>query len=493
MRWSAACHPMKVANVMGHLTSTIPGLMQVALPQALHPLPYLLASMHVPCCLLNFALAAGFLSRVDESLLLSAADYGFHIGAGLIYSTSEVLDAVLNDSVLPKGHAATRDRVTQCAALSFRWDSAKCSLSVREGSYRGTRAVEVHMSRQQLIAALQEAHAQGCMYVWCDTLCIPQPSVSGDRTSAAALRKRKNLQALLPVMTAVYAASKMVLVVQTSEGAQDGPNRYSNRTWTLQECVMNGNTRVVSLDGEVSGPVDEDVRSELSGIGESDGLDLQGMSNISGYKWVLPGEELQRAKEIPTEITEAYAAISNRRTGTCSDDKAMALGQVIFRVLFPQEKQSIRFFQELVWLHATELSTEHFRQPLMLIDNTGWKGEEMTGSASPKRLLAGRVGVYQTGPQVEWNAEVVSGYESHSPDFPGIEFDDDDGEPLEYLCHRPRHPRKKVPCCLQETPRAGSLSGLLPQQAEDSDSLGADGFADEEPGTGAAVLGLMIM
>ena len=190
-------------------------------------------------------------------------------------------------------------------------------------------------------------------------------------------------------MTAVYAASKMVLVVQTSEGVQEGPNRYSNRTWTLQECVMNGNTRVVSLDGEVSGPVSDDVRSELSGIRDSDGVDLQGMSDISSYTWVLPGEELQRAQEIAPEIREAYAAISKRRTNACSDDKAMALGQVIFRVLFPQEKQSIRFFQEIVWLHATQLGTGSFQKLLMLIDNTGWRRDEMTGEREPQAAPRG--------------------------------------------------------------------------------------------------------
>ena len=62
--------------------------------------------------------------------------------------------------------------------------------------------------------------------------------------------RQEALQALLPAMTGVYGGAKIVLVVETATGLQEGPGGYSSRTWTLQECVLNNNTMVVAYGGD---------------------------------------------------------------------------------------------------------------------------------------------------------------------------------------------------------------------------------------------------
>ena len=412
LRWSLACSIEPSLKVIGHQLLGIPVAIAVGLPAPYWPVPLVLIAISLVPMAWTAAIACGWMSRTDEAMLLDAASRGYAIGGGLVYSTAEVLNAVLADEPLKTGYAATCERVMQCAALSFRWDQHEsCRLRVRElnGSHR---SVNIHMGKQQLLRALEAAYKSGCKFVWCDTLSIPQPSADGTMNEARVAA----LNALLPAMTAVYASAQMVLVVETATGMQKGPNGYSSRTWTLQECVLNPNTSVVPLcEDEDAVPLDSDARLKLSGLADSampgcvrQTLSATDMADISAYKWVHSGEEQVAAAAVPSNVRQGFAAFAASRSASCCSDKQGALGQPYFRLLFPGQLQVERFFLELAWLCATERAFgKGSKWPMMLIDNTGWDLGTMSGSAASSRLFTGPVGYIQEGKQVSWHAEVL--------------------------------------------------------------------------------------
>ena len=416
LRWSVACHPEKAGNIVFNGAICVLGM--VPLLVASKPLVHTALAGAVLCVLGTVLLASGIGIQVDESLLLDATLQGYSIGAGLIYKTTDLLNAVIFGDELPMGLVATPTRVLQCAALSFRWDD-KESCTIRAIERRGARRdVIVHMSKAQLIKALQAAHAAGCRYVWCDTLCIPQAAYGS--TDPTDILRQSALQALLPAMTGVYGGAKAVFVVETATGLKEGPGGYSSRTWTLQECVLNKNTMVVAYGGEYEVgavppvPVSDDERLMLSGAAET--ADCRLWHDMSTYTWVLAGDEERVAREVPAEARRSFAGFAGPRAAACANDKGIALGQPYFRVLFPSQMECERFFLELAWLCATDCAAVHQAvarggppAPMTLIDNTGWVEDgSMTGSAAPSRLLVGGVGQFGTGPQVRWQAELVS-------------------------------------------------------------------------------------
>ena len=412
LRWSIACSAEPSLKVIGHQMLSIPVAIAVGLPAPYWPVPLVLIAISLVPLAWTAAIACGWMSRTDEAMLLDAASKGYAIGGGLVYSTAEVLNAVLANEPLKAGYTATCDRVSQCAALSFRWDEHESTaLRVQEldGSHR---SVKIHMGERQLLRALEAAYESGCKFVWCDTLSIPQSSADGIKKEARVAA----LNALLPSMTAVYASAQTVLVVETATGMQEGPNGYSSRTWTLQECVMNPKTSVVPLSEDaVSVPLDSDSRLKLSGLANAtmpgcvrQTLSTTDMADISAYKWVHSGQEQSAAAEVPSNVRQGFAAFAASRSASCSSDKQGALGQPYFRLLFPGQFQIERFFLELAWLSATERAFESAsKAPVTLIDNAGWEVGTMSGSAANSRLFTGPVGYLQEGPQVSWRAEVM--------------------------------------------------------------------------------------
>ena len=84
-------------------------------------------------------------------------------------------------------------------------------------------------------------------------------------------------------------------------------------------------------------------------------------------------------------------------------DKAVALGQFFFRVLFPDTATAHVFFQEMAVSLAT--STNPCTSHLNLIDNTGWGASSMSGSVDVSRyLLMGTPGYLQKGGEGVWKA-----------------------------------------------------------------------------------------
>ena len=83
-------------------------------------------------------------------------------------------------------------------------------------------------------------------------------------------------------------------------------------------------------------------------------------------------------------------------------DSAVALGQIFFRVLFPDTATAHVFFQEMAVSLAT--STSPCTSHLNLIDNTGWDASSMSGSADVSRYLMGTPGYLQKGGEVVWKA-----------------------------------------------------------------------------------------
>ena len=153
------------------------------------PLVYAALAGCVLAVLGTLLVASGLGIQVDESLLLDAASQGYSIGAGLIYKTTDLLNAVVFGDELPMGLVATSTRVLQCAALSFRWDDKEsCTVCAKERR-GGRRDVTVHMGKAQLIKALRAAHAAGCRYVWCDR-CASRSRPTAARTPQTCSGRR---------------------------------------------------------------------------------------------------------------------------------------------------------------------------------------------------------------------------------------------------------------------------------------------------------------
>ena len=411
MRWSLACKPAQSVKIFGNLCTRLTCALTLLLPEEYRSIHVKLAMlvMFMSCVLWGLLVACGYKARADEALLLQASSQGYSIGGGLIYSTVDVLNALLFDEPVPMGYIATRARIMQCAALSFRWDTDTTDLKIKERS--GFRSVKVHISRAQLLKAAEAAHEAGCAFLWCDSMSIPQPSSCGNSSGDLLdILRKEVLMMLLPVMTAVYANAKAVLTVQTSTGLTPGPGAYSSRTWTLQECLMNPNLVVIPLDPCVpwswAGSAE---REKLSGLSSHAGPRVRSISDITAYTWVLAGQEATAAQAVPREARRGFAALAASRSGACASDKGIALGQPYFKLLFPGRWECTRFFQELACLCANDRTPETSQQPpLILIDNAGWR-EGMTGSAASTRLFAGRADCeWLSGPMEFWDAEVLS-------------------------------------------------------------------------------------
>ena len=407
-RWSLATKPAQSVKILGNLCIRLTFTLTFLLPEASIGFYVKLGMllMFLSCFLWGLVVTCGYKARADEALLLQAFIQGYSIGGGLIYSTADVLNALLFDEPVPMGYIATRARIMQCAALSLRWDTHTTDLKIKERS--GFRIAKVHVSRAQLLRAAEAAHEAGCAFLWCDSMAIPQTGGSGDLLDTL---KEEVLVMLLPVMTAVYANAKAVLAVETSTGLTPGPGAYSSRVWTLQECLMNPNLGVIPLDPCVPWSwASTSEREKLSGLSShDDGPRVRSISDIATYTWVLGGQEAKAAHDVPTDARRGFAALATSRSGACASDKGIALGQPYFKLLFPGSWECTRFFQELACLCANDRTPETSQQaPLFLIDNTGWSRESMTGSAAPTRIFAGRADCLWLSGAIEfWDAEVL--------------------------------------------------------------------------------------
>eukprot|EP00951_Prasinocladus_malaysianus_P000211 scaffold1552_cov42-Prasinocladus_malaysianus.AAC.1 len=112
-------------------------------------------------------------------------------------------------------------------------------------------------------------------------------------------------------------------------------NSYGRRTWTLQECVLNPRTTVIHLDGNVTLLGDPSSRSRLSGLPPDDPILREGLDDIQSYAWVLAGYERQAAAVISHRSCRRFSQLASSRAAIVSADKAVALGQIFFRVMFP--------------------------------------------------------------------------------------------------------------------------------------------------------------
>uniref|UniRef100_A0A7S1T5R7 Heterokaryon incompatibility domain-containing protein n=1 Tax=Tetraselmis chuii TaxID=63592 RepID=A0A7S1T5R7_9CHLO len=317
------------------------------------------------------------------------------IGSGLVFSTASILNALTFDEPVEQGFVATEWELVHTAVISCRWDTdASWELEVREGRGR-TRTCRVMFPRVQLYRAALAARLRNCDYMWVDCMSVPQLSPSDPHdvaeTKTAAIRR------LIPTMTAVYASAQLVLVLETACGQEDGPDAYSKRTWTLQECVINQCTELVHLDGRHTVLGDASSRRMLSGL--TDDELAAGMDDLASYKWVLEGEERAAAAETTPAQRRNFSTFADSRTAWRAADKAVALGQIFFRVLFEHVDVATEFIMEV----ATLLAKHCEHSSVMLIDNTGWDDVVMTGSACKTRYLMGKPSVMESGPPAMWH------------------------------------------------------------------------------------------
>ena len=140
------------------------------------------------------------------------------------------------------------------------------------------------------------------------------------------------------------------------------------------------------LDGNAA------LRAKLTGLPGDLEL-LSGADKLDLYQWVMPGEEQQSVASISEERCRYFIEFVGTRTAACAADKAVALGQIFFRVLFPDTATAHVFFQEMAVSLAT--STSPYTSNLNLIDNTGWGASSMSGSADVSRYLMGTPGFLQ--------------------------------------------------------------------------------------------------
>eukprot|EP00873_Tetraselmis_striata_P041281 jgi/Tetstr1/461545/TSEL_006651.t1 len=332
----------------------------------------------------DLAMLSGRLSKADQEMILHAAEEGENVGSGLVFSTASLLNALVSGGSLAAGYVATEERLVDSTAISCRWDiAASWVLTVEQTAGRPPLKCTIMFSREQLHRAALVAWRDSCRYMWIDTLSVPQPSPDDDPQLAA--RKEALLRRLVPTMTSVYATVRHVLIVETECGLELGPNCYSGRTWTLQECVINPRTAVVQLDGMLSilGPPSK----RLAYTGLDPTFSTEDLDDLGSYLWVLSGEERHAAQSTTPMQRAAFQGFANTRSAARSADKAVALGQIYFRMLFEHADVATRFMHEVAVLLA-----EQDGPPLLLIDNTGWEPGTMSGSADPGRVLMGRPG-----------------------------------------------------------------------------------------------------
>jgi hypothetical protein len=300
-----------------HLTTSIPSMVlsSVALAWALG---------------LNVAIVFFRYARADEEMILSAVRKGGSIGSGLVFSTASILNALTRGGPVAEGFVATEERLVQTAVVSCRWDAdAAWPLQVAECGGR-RRTCTIMLPHLQLLRAALAAYEAGCPTMWLDSMSVPQPHVA-DPPDVATSKKLASRR-LIPTMTAVYAAAALVLVVETPCGQSEGNDSYSRRTWTLQECVINRRTHVIHIDGRHEVLGGGPSRQALSGLTDIDSGLAEGMDNLAAYDWVLEGGERAAAMRTTPEQRQMFPAFANSRAAARSADKAVALGQIFFRV-----------------------------------------------------------------------------------------------------------------------------------------------------------------
>eukprot|EP00873_Tetraselmis_striata_P029121 jgi/Tetstr1/449385/TSEL_003894.t1 len=356
---------------------------------------------------IGYMMLFGGLVYADQAMILKEASEGGSIGAGLIFSTASLLNALTFNIPVEESFVATTTRVLSAAAVSCRWDMAAAwTLHVRE---RGghTRACQVMMPPMQLYRAALAARQAGCTYVWLDSLSVPQP-VDGDDQHTTALKEIASRR-LIPTMTAVYASAKLVLVVETATGLSDGEGAYSRRTWTLQECMLNQRTTCIHLDGRCTLCGDAPSRSALSGLANLH--DAHGMDDLASYAWVLPGDEAAAVQRTTAQQRRAFPEFCASRSAARSADKAVALGQPFFKVLFEHVGVSTTFMLEL----SAQLARDPVdsQPPVLLIDNSGWDAT-LSGSGTSTRFLMGRPSFMESGAPSLWSIRRLVG-----PHVPG--------------------------------------------------------------------------
>eukprot|EP00873_Tetraselmis_striata_P041278 jgi/Tetstr1/461542/TSEL_006648.t1 len=347
----------------------------------------------------DLAMLSGRLSKADQEMILHAAEEGENVGSGLVFSTASLLNALASGGSLAAGYVATEERLVDSAAISCRWDTAASwVLTVEQTGGRPLLHCTIMFSREQLHRAALGAWRDSCRYMWIDTLSVPQPSPEDSPQLAA--RKEALLRRLVPTMTSVYATVRHVFIVETECGLELGPNCYSGRTWTLQECVINKRTAVVHLDGNLSILGAPSMRVAYTGLDAT--FNTSTLDDLGSYLWVLSGEERDAALSTTPMQRAAFQGFANTRSAARSADKAVALGQIFFRMLFEHADVATRFMHEVAVLLA-----EQDGPPLLLIDNTGWEPGSMSGSADPGRVLMGRPGPLESGDVALWTLRRV--------------------------------------------------------------------------------------
>eukprot|EP00873_Tetraselmis_striata_P021009 jgi/Tetstr1/441273/TSEL_029524.t1 len=396
-RWWAASQSDKFLFITGML---VPGALQwpaVALRSTGWALPAVMNGVALIFVLiLNWAMIFGRLSRADQTMMLKEAAENGTIGSGLVFSTSSILRAMRRCVPVDLGYVATEDRLISTAALSCRWDKAgrPWSLEVRERD-GSTRTCSVMMPRMQLLRAALAARASRCHYMWLDTLSVPQPERS-DSPEVAAV-KEICTRRLIPTMTAVYASVRLVLVVETATGCRPDADGYARRTWTLQECVLNPCTGWVRLDGAYSRLGGANERRQLSGL-EDDSLS-KGADDLASYSWVLEGGERAAARSTTPERRQAFPAFANTRAAARAGDKAVALGQIFFLVIFEHVDVASTFMMEVAALLTND---PYAGAPVTLIDNREWDDVVNSGSGCITRYLMGAPSFLESGPGSLW-------------------------------------------------------------------------------------------
>uniref|UniRef100_A0A7S1SR15 Heterokaryon incompatibility domain-containing protein n=1 Tax=Tetraselmis chuii TaxID=63592 RepID=A0A7S1SR15_9CHLO len=398
-RWWAASKTDKFLVTTGYMVVGMMAGPTVELPITSNVTAMILTGMAMAWVLvLNSLIIFGKYRRVSEAMILAEVSKGGNIGSGLVYSTASILNALTFGEPVEQGFVATEAQLVHAAVISCRWDTeVSWELEVCEGGGR-TRTCRVMVPRIQLYRAALAARARGCDYMWVDSMSVPQPSTSDPPEVANA--KTAAIRRLIPTMTAVYASAKLVLVLETACGREDGPDAYSKRTWTLQECVINQNTELIHLDGRHTVLGDAASRRALSGLAD-DGL-ADGMDDLASYSWVLEGEARAAAARTTLLQRQSFPEFADSRMAWRAADKAVALGQIFFRVLFEHVDVATEFMMEVATLLAKESEPS-----VTLIDNTGWDHEVMTGSACKTRYLMGRPSVMEAGPPAIWHIHRV--------------------------------------------------------------------------------------
>lgn len=104
----------------------------------------------------------------------------------------------------------------------------------------------------------------------------------------------------------------------------------------------------------------------------------------------------------PNSVSCVAQAFVNSRHASRASDKAVALGQIYFRVFFEHVDVATLFMMEL----AALLAAGHgLGRPVTIIDNTGWDDTMMCGSACSTRYLMGRPAAIESGPPALWRLE----------------------------------------------------------------------------------------